>query len=221
MKFIEFIKGRFGLACLVVLAIAVGSATVAACTSGAGNSTSGQQQEQQSSNDSQTIAEQVLPAPVFKYSEGRNVLTLAEASIALGEQTTSFIWSNNAGPSTTIPPGFSCPSEGYPVSNTAQLTNPDKPLQVTGGQYGNSAVTVGNMDPIQYYPPTSSQGTYVECVDHAGQPYLVYSEPNVITVSGAATWVQGKGIVLQGAPSLPVCKVTAPGTTSATTTCTK
>jgi hypothetical protein len=201
----------------LALAALLGVGT-AACSSPA-SAPSGTQQEQNSSNDSQNVAEATLPAPVFRYSEGRWVLTEAEASIALGVATTSFVF-QQGDPN----PVESCPSIGYPVANTAQLTNPDKIINDPYAYQGAGQV-VGNMDPYQYYTPSSSQGTYVLCVSRTGTEYLLYAEPNVIAVAGTATWVPGRGIVTAGSPHMPVCKVLNPGSFSgknkATTVCSK
>ena len=188
--------------------------SMASACSGPSNA-AGQTLEQNSSNQSQTIAEETLPAPVFKYSEIRWVTIEAEASEALGEQTTSFAF-QQGDPN----PIFSCPSIGYPVANTAQLTNPQKVVHDSYPQ-GGAALTVGNMDPNQIYPPPASQGTNILCVNRTGQFYLAYSEPNVVTVAGSAIWVDGKGIVMNGAPNMPSCKVLNAGTRKAQTVCTK
>jgi hypothetical protein len=197
---------RIAIVPAVALVALLGIGT-AACTS-AGPVQSGTQQEQKSSNDSENAAESTLPAPVFRYSEGRWVLTEAEASIALGVATTSFVF-QQGDPN----PVESCPSIGYPVANTAQLTNPDKIVNDPYAYQGEGQV-VGNMDPYQYYTPSASEGTYVLCVSRTGTQYLLYAEPNVITVAGAATWVAGRGIVTAGSPHMPVCKVDNPGVLS-------
>jgi hypothetical protein len=208
---------RILLAIVGLLAVAV---LTAACSSPGTNS--GTVQEQKSSNQSENAAERTLPAPVFSYSEGRWVLIEAEASIALGVQTTTFFF-QQGDPN----PYFSCPSIGYPVANTAQLTNPQKVIPDTNPGHPNStSLTVGNMDPLQYYPPTSSQGTYVLCVDRQGKPYLNYSEPNVHTILGSAVWVPASGntvghIQVTGTAAMPVCRVTQGSNGKNVTKCTK
>ena len=105
---LRWIAAAAGAAGLITLAASTGS-----------NPTSGQSQEQQSSNQTQTTMEQVLPAPVFKYSVIRWAMIEDEAAQALGEQTTSFVF-QQGDPN----PIMSCPSIGFPVANTAELTNP-------------------------------------------------------------------------------------------------
>lgn len=215
-------RTRFRNAAAITAVVAVCALGSAACMSSGGGGPSGQSLEQSSSNNSQTIAEKTLPAPTFSYSEGRWVLTEAEASIALGVATTSFVF-QQGDPN----PVESCPSIGYPVANTAQLTNPQKVVTDPNvNQYGQDNV-VGNMDPYQYYTPNASQGTYVLCVNRQGGQYLLYAEPNVIAVAGSAQWVPGRGIVTAGAAHMPVCRVVQapvkPGSHKLipTTTCTK
>lgn len=204
----------------IAAAVLAAALSVAACSS-SGNSSTGTKAENLSSNQSQNNAEASLPAPVFQYSEGRWVLTEAEASIALGVSTTSFFF-QQGDPN----PYFSCPSIGFPVANTAQLTNPQKVVPDTNPGHPNStSLTISNMDPYQYYPPNSSEGTYVLCVNRAGQPYLNYSEPNVHTVLGTAFWQVGTGsnpghIVVTGTARMPVCSVVHGGSKS-TTVCKK
>jgi hypothetical protein len=201
------------IAAIVAAVAVIGTAIlVAACTTSGGGT--GSSLEQTSSQADLTIAEETLPAPVFPRSEVRYAFIQDQAAQALGEQTTSFVWNLGQDPKPL------CPSIGFPVPNTAELTNPSRPVQVTGGSGGNSAVTVGNMDPNQLYTPASSSGTFVLCINRQGEPYTVYSEPNVVTVAGAATVVNGS-IVEQGAPNMPVCKVANAGTKQARTTCTK
>lgn len=199
-----------GWAVAGMLALGVG---LAACSGGAAP-TSGQAQEQQASNDSLSIAEQTLPAPVFPRSEARYAFIQDQAAQALGTQTTSFIWNQGQ------PPVPLCPSIGFPIPNTAQLTNPDKPVTLTVPYQGGAALTIGNIDPNQLYTPAASSGTFVLCVNRQGQTYTVYAEPNVVAVAGSATVVNGQ-IVEQGAPHMPTCTVQDAGTKKAVTTCTK
>src|SRR6266581_4379725 len=87
-----------------------------------------------------------------------------------------------------------------------QIQGQPDPNQTAG------SVVIGNMDPNGVYSPTSSSGTYVMCVNSAGQEYLVYWEGDVLQVNGNAAWDQslngGKGGVrVTGAPQMPVCHI--------------
>jgi hypothetical protein len=156
------------------------------------------------------------PPPHFTYSAIRATAISIEAIQALNEQTTSFGF--NQGERTPV---WSCPSLGEPVPSTTQITNPVQPYQVNGGANGNTAVTLGNMDPNGVYSGDST-GTYVLCVNANGTPYAEYWEGFVDTVSGPATWDAKTGqIVVNGAPTMPKCTVTGAGSKKAETTCVK
>ncbi len=182
---------------------AVTALTVTACTQ---TQDSGAQNEAAQSSQIQTHYQAVQPPyAATGVSEFRANLNAAEATQTLGINTTSFFF--NLGQQA---PFFSCPSHGGAVPNTAQLTNPDQiqadPHAATG------SVTIGNMDPNGVYSPTSSSGTYVMCVNDAGQQYLVYWEGDVLQVNGNARWDVslngGKGgIRVVGAPQMPVCRI--------------
>ncbi len=184
-----------------VLAAAV-AVSVTACTQ---SQDSGAASEAVQSNQIQAHYQAVQPPyEATGVSEYRANLNAAEATQTLGINTTSFFF--NLGQQA---PFFSCPSHGGAVPNTAQLTNPSQiqpdPNQSTG------SVVIGNMDPNGVYSPTSSSGTYVMCVNDAGQEYLVYWEGDVLQVNGNAAWDAalngGKGgIRVTGAPQMPVCR---------------
>ena len=195
MKF----SARKTLAAAALAVIAAG--TVTACTQSQGG---GAAQEALQSGQIESHYEAVQPPyEATGISEYRSNLNEAEASQVLGINTTSFFF--NLGQND---PFFSCPSHGGAVPNTAQLTNPTQ-IQPDPNA-SNGSVELGNMDPNGVYSPTSSSGTYVMCVNNAGQEYLVYWEGDVLQVNGNAAWDTslngGKGgIQVTGAPQMPVC----------------
>lgn len=135
----------------------------------------------------------------------RDNLNFVEAAHVLGLNTTSFFWQNGRSD-----PYFWCPSRGGAVPNTAELTNPQYVQPDPNASAGS--VVVGNMDPDGVYPPSSSSGTYVTCIDSQGRDYLFYAEGEVSQVSAAATWDYAAnhghgGIIVTGAPAMPVCTV--------------
>ena len=176
--------------------------TLAACTQA---QDSGAASEAVQSNQIQAHYQAVQPPyEATGVSEYRSNLNAAEATQTLGINTTSFFF--NLGQAA---PFFSCPSHGGAVPNTAQLTNPDQ-IQPDPNQTSGSVV-IGNMDPNGVYSPVSSSGTYVMCVNSAGQEYLVYWEGDVLQVNGNAAWDAslngGKGGVrVTGAPQMPACR---------------
>jgi len=152
------------------------------------SSCGGQFQGQATENKAQQQDEQSLvtnqPVPHFNYSQIRATAIDAQTISADGTQTTSFFFQMG-----NQDPIFSCPSLGEPVPNTAQLTNPNQ--VVTQDSQGNGisgSATIGQMDPNGIYAPSSSDGTFVICVNSSGQKYMQYWEGQVMTVTAAATW---------------------------------
>ena len=131
------------------------------------------------------------PVPTFAFSQLRQNLIEIEAAQAGTTATTSFFF--NQGIANPI---SSCPSIGFPIPSTYQLTNP---MQVADTSRDNG-VTIGQMESTGVYTGDSS-GTYVICVDGEGAPYAMYWEGFVSTVSGPAQWVDGQ-VVLTGKPSV-------------------
>lgn len=162
-----------------VVAAVIAAASLAGCT---GSSSNGQQQENQQQQQDTTSLETSQPIPHYDYSQIRQTLIDAETISANGTQTTSFFFQMG-----DPDPVYSCPSLGEPVANTAQLSNPQQPYQGPVDTGADDPV-VGQMDPDGIYAPTSSTGTYVICVNSAGQKYLQYWEGDVMTVSAAAEW---------------------------------
>lgn len=194
------------------LAMGLGSVGVLIALTAAGcqsTSASGNSAESATSRQDLNTYEQNQPAPHFPHSDIRSTATEAEASQALGEQTTSFFF--NQGSQTPI---FECPSSGDPVPFSTQITNPQQVITHTGpngNKYvpGDATATIGNIDPNGVYLPDAAEGTNVMCLNSAGQRYLVYWEGFVWTVNGNATW-SGPGtppIKVTGGIQMPTCKV--------------
>ena len=70
---------------------------------------------------------------------------------------------------------WTCPSVGYPIPGGTQLTNPE---QTIGG--GGS---IPQAEPNGLFSPSSSQGTYVMCVNSDGTVSPAYVEDTVRTFS--------------------------------------
>jgi hypothetical protein len=205
---------RRTIAASVIGAIGIG-VLVAACGPG---TSAGQALENKASNNIEKTYLLNEPPPEFSYSAIRATAISIEAIQALNEQTTSFGF--NMGEKNPV---WSCPSLGEPVASDDEITNPDQAEQVTGGSDsgGNTAVTVGNMDPNGIYAGDST-GTYVLCVNASGTPYAEYWEGSVDTVSGPAVWNSKTGTIdVTGAPTMPKCTVANAGEKSAKTTCVK
>jgi hypothetical protein len=165
---------------------------VAACHGG----TNAQQQEQ---NEQQQDAQSLVtnqPIPHFNWSQIRQTAIDAETIAANGTQTTSFFFQMG-----DPDPVFQCPSIGVPVANTAQLSNPDEIVGVSGS-IGGGSTDLPQMDPYGVYTPNASSGTYVICVNSGGQKYLQYWEGDVMSVTAAATWDESThSVKVIGAPT--------------------
>ncbi len=203
MEFKLKITTRVAIKTAAVLVVPV-IFTAAACSSS--GSDDGYAAENANSGAISTHYEAVQPpyTPTGK-SVYRENLNDAEASQVLGLNTTTFFFQQGR-----QDPFFWCPSRGGAVPNTAQLTNPD--YVEPDPNAGSGSVIISNMDPDGVYPPSSSQGTYVSCYSSSGVVYQVYSEPDVVQISAPATWSYAAnggrgGIVVTGAPVMPVCTV--------------
>lgn len=150
-----------------ILAALAAVAGLAACQGGANA------KDQQVSQNILSKFQQSQPVPQFDFSQIRQTLIDIETAQAHSTQTTSFFM--NFGPD----PVNSCPSIGFPVATTSQLTNPMQEIS-NGG-------SIPQIDPNGIYSGQST-GTYVLCVDPSGNTYGVYWEGNVMAVGGPAKW---------------------------------
>lgn len=134
------------------------------------------------------------PIPAFSWSQIRQNLIEINRAQAETTQTTTFFF--NLG---VTNPVTSCPSIGFPIPSTAQLTNP---FQAIGdiGDNGSGAV-IAQSEQTGIYTGDSS-GTYVICVDALGKAYAAYWEGFVYAVTGPAEWdVTAGQAKLVGPPS--------------------
>jgi hypothetical protein len=172
---------------LLVIGVLLGLG-LAACTSKTDSITA----DQNNTNTQLNTYQKNQPAPNQPYSQYRQTVIDVENAQIHGVATTTFFF--NLG---TPKPIKSCPSIGFPVPTTAQLTNPD---QLVGGDSRNGVIA--QQEPNGVYTGGSS-GTYVICVAPAGTRYVSYWEGDVQTEGGAAHWDSASGaIVLDGAPSV-------------------
>lgn len=126
------------------------------------------------------------PVPEFDWSQLRQNLIEIETAQVQTTATTSLFF--NVGSDTPV---MSCPSIGYPIPSTYQITNPEQ--VATGGavvpQLETNGVFTGE-----------STATYVMCIDADGQAFAVYWEGFVMAISGTAEFADGQ-VALVGAPS--------------------
>lgn len=157
-----------------------------------------QQQEQNAQTQDTQALENAQPIPHYQYSQERAALITAQNIDAQGTQTTSFFF-NMGDPD----PIFSCPSIGLGVPDSASLSNPEQITPITS-KWGGGATTLPQMDPYGIYVPSSSSGTYVDCVNSSGQEYLVRWEGNVLTSTTGASWNYTQHRMNDGAPTVHI-----------------
>lgn len=125
------------------------------------------------------------PTPKFARSQLRQNLVDIITAQAESTQTTSFFFLEGVGMVAQ------CPSIGFPIASTSQLTNPDKVITRRGGRIA----TVPQVEPTGIYTGDSS-GTYVICVDAQGEAYARYWEGYVQAVSGPAEFRDGQVVLI-------------------------
>lgn len=187
-------------ALIAILLAGVIALTATACTS---TTSAGQKAAKQSVNaEQESIAnglkaiEKTQPLPRFNYSQLRQNLIELETAQADTTQTTSFFFNLGVQNPTQI-----CPSIGFPIASTTQLSNPEQKITDVGRSGGNGNVVLPQIDPNGIYSGQST-GTYVMCLDAQGRAYAAYDEGTVKTVTGPATWNETTHrIELTGPPS--------------------
>lgn len=166
----------------IVLASIVGIAAVIALTGCTGGAPSSISNDAKSTNNQLNTFEQVQPIPKNTFSQYRQTVIDVEQAEIHGVATTTFFY--NLGSNVPLK---SCPSIGFPVAATSQLTNPEQVVQNSdaNGNYGYG--TVGQAEPNGVYTGDST-GTYVVCVQSNGDKRIDYWEGSVETEGGSATY---------------------------------
>lgn len=167
------------LAAAVVATIAL---TGGGCTSSTG--------EDEKLTDAQLQKYQAnQPVPMYEWSQYRQSVIDITAAQVNGVATTSFFFLEGVDK-----PVGSCPSIGFPVPSTAQLTNPEQVI--------HSGTTIAQAEPNGVYTGDST-ATYVICVAPDGTTYADYWEGYVRSVGGPAEWdTMNQEIVLTGDPTV-------------------
>lgn len=135
------------------------------------------------------------PIPQFSTSQLRQNLIEIETAQANATATTTFMFLRT-GAGSTGPLVHSCPSIGFPIPATYQLTAPQGKLQ-------NENLTVPQLEATGVYTGDTS-ATFVICVDPNGKPYSIYHEGDVSAVTGPAHWDNAKGEIVLDGPSSAV-----------------
>lgn len=177
------------LTCLsLVLVAGFISFTVTSCSLDTGSGKSSQQKDKEATEKGLSRQQQSQPVPIYDWSQFRETLIEITDAKANTTQTTSFFFLEGVGLV------FSCPSIGFPVPSTAQLTNPE----VEKGPR-ESRITLPQAEPTGVFTGDST-GTYTICIDAEGRAYASYWEGYVQTVSGPAKFEDDK-VVLSGKPT--------------------
>jgi hypothetical protein len=156
------------LVAFVVVAIALVAAACDMSTTSTSVKT-----EQNATNNQMDQYLKVQPIPYFDSSAMRQTLI----DILKAQTTPTNTWSVEVALDGTAI--YMCPSIGYPIPATDELTNPQ---QVSSGGSNSSywGTTVAQADPNGVYGGDTA-GTYILCVGPDGKYTPVYAEPNVMT----------------------------------------
>jgi hypothetical protein len=142
--------------------------------------------DRQATDAQMQVYQAVQPIPQFDWSQYRQTVLDVLAAQVNGVATTSFFMLEGVDH-----PIDSCPSIGFPMPSTTQITSPDQVLP-------NSGAVVALAEPNGTYTGTGT-ATYVVCVAPDGTKYVDYWEGYVRTKGGPAKWDDvNKTIVLTG-----------------------
>jgi hypothetical protein len=183
----------------ITLAVAALAAGVALAL--AGCSTSATQYDQQNTDKQLQTYDKTQPVPFNNWSQYRQTVIDIEQAEVHGVATTTFFY--NLGSNVPVK---ECPSIGFPVAITAQLTNPDQVAfgGNTNGHAGDYG-TIAQQEPNGVYTGDSS-GTYVVCIGDNGDKRIDYWEGYVETEGGPAHYDATSGQIVDEGQSTVVTK---------------
>jgi len=140
----------------------------------------------------------VQPVPNFDWSQYRQTVIDVTSAQANSVATTTFMFNQGV-----TDPIDECPSIGFPVPSTTQLTNPEQITYGTlAGMSSGDWGVIAQSEQTGVYTGDSS-GTYIVCVAEDGTAYIDYWEGYVKTTGGAAHWDSTKHrVVLDGKPTV-------------------
>lgn len=134
------------------------------------------------------------PPPSYDFSMERKIMialynarqhSIATYSFAQSEFTGKVLWS--------------CPSLGYPIPYSTQLTNPNQIVWLN-----SHVTTLPQNEPNGLFPPPSSEATWVPCVDETGNITPVYEEKRVTVFLRPMREQDGQLVPSEGKPSLSI-----------------
>lgn len=166
-----------------VIVVAIGALALTACTQ------SSTANDQQATNNQLNVYQANQPIPKADWSQYRQTVIDVEQAQIHGMATTTFEFNMGVADPIQV-----CPSIGFPVASTSQMTNPQQAV-------GSGAV-VAQAEPNGVFTGESS-GTYIVCVAPDGAKYVDYWEGHVKTIGAPAHWDSvKKTIVLDGTPTV-------------------
>lgn len=121
------------------------------------------------------------PVPTLTYSMERQIVT--ETYLARNRKMATWTYTRDMqGRITEI-----CPSMGYPIPYSTQLTNPSQLATTyantkTGASNHSIDGVIGNPEPTGLYPPAASEATLVSCVEPDGAVVPTYWEDRVFAM---------------------------------------
>lgn len=162
-------------------------------SSGCTEEVSATEQDERTTEQAMSDLAKAQPVPTFKFSQYRENLIEITTAKAKPTPTTSFFMLPG------VPdPIFVCPSVGFAIPDTTQLTNPEQ-IAHRSSTYGY--VTLPQAEPVGTFTGVGT-ATHVICRDANGRGFDNSWEGFVNTITGPAEWDYDKHqIVLIGAPS--------------------
>jgi hypothetical protein len=162
------------------------------CDADQKSSATAMEQSQQNRQMEQFLRNQ--PVPSFDWSLERHMLIQLYAARQRATATYSVVQSEFTGKIL-----WQCPSIGFPLPYSTQLTNPMQAVW-HGDTHNDAGVAVGQQEPNGLFSPPSSEGTWVPCVDEKGKITPVYEEKHVTVFLRPVTEQNGQ-LVPTGAPA--------------------
>jgi hypothetical protein len=129
------------------------------------------------------------PPPFFDWSLERHLMTKLYEARNNAVTTYSYLQSPYTGKILSF-----CPSLGYPIPATSQLTNPQRRVPESG-------VVLPQAEPNGLYTPSSTSATWVMCLGPDGNVEPVYWESNVATYPRPMKEVDGTLVPEEGGKS--------------------
>lgn len=182
---------------ILVLAAILAALSITACTP---ETTAGTVQRKDAAivGTQNQIYQESQPVPVFNYSQQRATLIEVYKAKTAGTATYSVVYSFGK-------PVFVCPSIGFPIPATTQLTASESPVRVQLNPNSSeaSSFVLPQAEPDGTYTGTSA-ATYILCVRADGSVSPVYAEPDVMTFTYPVKIVDGAVVDAGGASTVKV-----------------